>query len=84
MSQIKLSPEQTARIVELLQAHFKEKLDSEIGRFDAEFLLDFFAAEIGSFYYNQAISDANKLLENQFDTLSESMMELERWTPAHR
>jgi len=81
---IKLTAEQTARIVELIQAHFTEKLDSEIGRFEAEFLLDFFAEEIGVFYYNQALTDASALLSKQFDTLSESLTELEKWTPAHR
>lgn len=84
MTQIKLNPEQTARIVELIQTHFKEKLDSEIGRFDAEFLLEFFSSEIGVFYYNQAITDANTLLHSQFETMSESLAELEKWTPAHR
>ena len=84
MSEIKLSSQQTARCVDLLQQYFTEKLDSDIGRFDAEFLLDFFATEIGVFYYNQAISDANALLSKQVDTLSESICELEKWTPTHR
>jgi len=84
LSDIKLSTEQTARIVELTQTYFKDKLDSDIGRFEAEFLIDFFASEIGVFYYNKAISDANALLLTQVDTLSESLSELEKWTPAHR
>lgn len=84
MSQIELSPEHTAHVVELIQAHFKEKLDSDIGRFDAEFLIDFFASEIGTFYYNQAITDANALLHTQIDSMSESLAELEKWTPVHR
>lgn len=84
MSDIKLSSEQTARIVELTQTYFKDNLDSDIGRFEAEFLIDFFASEIGVFYYNKAISDANTLLLKQVDTMSESLSELEKWTPAHR
>ncbi len=84
MSNIKLNPEQTARMVELIQTYFNEKLDSQIGRFDAEFLLDFFASEIGVFYYNQALTDANALLSQQFETMAESLGELEKWTPAHR
>lgn len=83
MSQIKLDAEQTARIVTLLQDYFKDKLDSEIGQFDAEFLLDFFSAEVGVFYYNQALIDAQALLQGQFDNMAESMTELEKWTPTN-
>jgi len=39
MSKIKLNPEQTTRTPELIQTQLKEKLDSEIGRCDAAFLL---------------------------------------------
>ncbi len=80
MPEIKLSAEQTARAVTLLQDYFTEKLDSEIGQFDAEFLLDFFAKEIGVFYYNQAIADAHALLHTQIENVSENLLELEKWT----
>jgi len=81
MSQVKLSKEQTARIVELLQTYFKEKLDSDIGRFEAEFLLDFFNEEIGVYFYNQAIADTQQLLDSQFENMSEKMLELQKWVP---
>jgi len=84
MAKIELTPEQTARVVGLLQNYFNDKLDSDIGRFDAEFLLDFFSAEIGVFYYNQAISDANKLLTGQLEDMTEKLSELEKWTSAER
>jgi len=84
VSEIKLNSEQTARVVELLQNYFQENLDKEIGRFEAEFLIDFFATQIGPFYYNQAIVDANALLQTQFESMSESLTELEKWTPAQR
>jgi len=50
VARIKLDAEQTTRIVSLLQDYFKDKPDSEIGQFHAEFLLDFFSAEAGLFY----------------------------------
>ena len=43
MSEIKFSTEETESIVRKIQLYFREELDQEIGRFDAEFLLDFFA-----------------------------------------
>jgi len=84
MAEIKLSTERTARIVTQIQDYFKTRLDSDIGRFDAEFLLEFFGAEIGVYYYNQAIEDAHKLLHSQIDSVSEHLLELEKWTPPDR
>jgi len=84
MAEIKLSTERTALIVAQIQEYFKSKLDSDIGRFDAEFLLEFFSAEIGVYYYNQAITDAHKLLHSQIDSVSEHILELEKWTPPER
>ncbi len=81
MSQIKLNTEQTARIVEMLQAYFKDKLDSDIGRFDAEFLLDFFSAEIGVYFYNQGIADSQQLLNSQLESMSENLLDLQKWVP---
>lgn len=81
MSHIKLSTDQTAHIVDLLQTYFKDKLDSEIGRFEAEFLLDFFNEEIGGIIYNQAIADAQQLLDAQLDSMSENLLNLQKWVP---
>jgi len=84
MAEIKLSAENTARIVARIQEYFKSKLDSEIGQFDAEFLLEFFSSEIGVYYYNQAIADAHTLIHSQIDSVSEHLLELEKWTPPER
>jgi len=84
MAEIKLSKERTAQIVPLIQDYFKTKLDSEIGQFDAEFLLEFFSAQVGVYYYNQAIEDAHKLIHGQIDSVSEHLLELEKWTPSDR
>lgn len=81
MSHIKLSTDQTAHIVDLLQTYFKDKLDSEIGRFEAEFLLDFFNEEIGGLIYNQAIADAQQLLDAQLENMSENLLNLQKWVP---
>lgn len=84
MSQITFDKQQTDRIVDLIQTYFTDKLDSDIGRFDAEFLLDFFRTEIGSYFYNQAIVDCQTVLQTQFDNMSETLTELEKWTPVDR
>ncbi|MDR2212441.1 MAG: DUF2164 domain-containing protein, partial [Pseudomonadales bacterium] len=47
MTAIKFTKDEKALIVRKIQLYFTEELKQEIGRFDAEFLLDFFADEIG-------------------------------------
>lgn len=81
MAEITFTREQTDRIVDLIQAYFSEKLDSDIGRFDAEFLLDFFQKEIGVYFYNQALQDAQTLLMAKFEELGDTLQDLEKWTP---
>ncbi|QBF83306.1 DUF2164 family protein [Shewanella maritima] len=53
MSKIEFSSSDTARMVEKLQTYFENELNQDLGQFDAEFLLDFFAKEMGGYFYNQ-------------------------------
>ena len=58
MTDITFSKEEKERVVQKVKLYFTEELEQEIGGFDAEFLIDFFAEEIGAFYYNRGLSDA--------------------------
>ncbi|MBW2282545.1 MAG: DUF2164 domain-containing protein [Deltaproteobacteria bacterium] len=49
-------------IVPSIQRYFSEKLDSQIGNLDAEFLLEFFLKEAGPLIYNRAIREAQAVL----------------------
>ncbi len=53
MSEIELSNSQKEALVLKLQRYFDAELEQELEQFDAEFLLDFFAKEMGSTFYNQ-------------------------------
>lgn len=74
MSEITFSRDQTAHMVDKLQKYLQRELDVEIGDFDAEFLLDFFAKELGAHFYNQGMADALRVVEekteSQVDTLT--------------
>ena len=59
---IELERDVVATLVPSIQRYLKEKLDSEIGNIDAEFLLGFFLKEIGPAIYNRAVRDAQALL----------------------
>jgi len=78
MSEIKLSKEEKERIVQKIKKYFADELDQEIGGFDAEFLIDFFAKEIGPYVYNQGLHDAQTLFTEKADEIGYLIQELEK------
>ncbi len=72
---IEFSKEETERLTRKIQLYFNDELDQEIGQFPARFLLDFFSEEIGPYYYNRGLMDAQQVLETR---LSEAIYELEK------
>ena len=70
MSKIKFTKQETDEIVLKIQKYFEKELDNDIGQFEAEFLLDFFSEKIGAYYYNQGLTDAKTVIEeNAFQLL---------------
>ncbi|MFT5163964.1 MAG: hypothetical protein ACI9FJ_002561 [Alteromonadaceae bacterium] len=80
MTKIKLSPQQKNAIVNKIQRYFARELDQDIGDFDAEFLLDFFSENVGGYYYNQGLYDAQTVLAAQLDNINEAIDVLEKET----
>jgi uncharacterized protein (DUF2164 family) len=78
MSNIKFSNLEKEQLVNKMQKYFERELDQEIGQFDAEFLLDFFSKELGSYYYNRGLYDAQAVLGERVDQLTEAIDELEQ------
>lgn len=78
MSEISFSSEQKAALVKAIQAYFTDELDQDIGRFPAEFLLDFFTNKVGAYYYNQGLQDARQIFDARIDDIGEAIYELER------
>ncbi len=78
MSDIQLSREDVDRIVHKVKKHFNDELDYDIGGFDAEFLIEFFAKEIGPFFYNKGLSDAQGLMLEKTEELGYLIQELEK------
>lgn len=71
-------------IVGLIQTYFREELNQELGGFDAEFLLDFFAEEMGAYFYNRALYDAQAILERRLEDFGEAVFELKKPTDFSR
>ena len=80
MDKVEFTPEEKSRIVGKVKLYFEKELDQQIGSFDAEFLIDFFADEVGAYFYNRGLYDAQALFSQKVDELSDSIYELERPT----
>ena len=80
MSEIEFSKEEKEIITKKIQIYFSEELNQKIGQFDSQFLLDFFAEEIGPYFYNRGLYDAQTILENRIESISEAIYEIEKIT----
>lgn len=80
MSDIKFTRSEKEQIVKKVETYFNDELDQEIGNFEAEFLIDFFAKEIGAYFYNRGLNDAQTLFTEKVEELSYTIQELEKPT----
>ena len=80
MAKLEFTPEEKAQIVHKIKAYFEEKLDQRIGTFEAEFLIDFFGEQVGAYFYNQGLNDAQALVAQKVEEIVDSIYELERPT----
>ena len=78
MDAIRFSPTEKAAIVARIQRYFADELSQPIGRFDAEFLLEFFARDIGAHFYNRGLRDAQAALAARFDAVQDAISQRER------
>jgi uncharacterized protein (DUF2164 family) len=78
MKPIKFEKEERTAIVARIQRYFVDELDSEIGGIPAELLLNFFSEEIGPFYYNQGLADAQAVMARMTDTINDEIYGLEQ------
>jgi len=74
---LSLSSEQKNHLVHKIKHYFSQEMGEEIGQFDAEFLLEFFGKEIGPYFYNHGLHDAQGAMDSQMDTLKEVLYTME-------
>ena len=80
MPLIKFTQDEKNVIINKIQLYFNQELNQDIGQFDAEFLLDFFSEEVGAYYYNRALYDAQSILETKIDSITDAFYEIEKPT----
>ena len=78
------SDKEKAVIIAKIQRYFNAELGQDIGGFEAEFLLDFFAKEVGNFFYNRGLYDAQAILSSKMDDLNDAIYQLEKPTDFKR
>lgn len=81
---IEFTKDEKAAIVRKIQLYFQEELEQKLGQFDAEFLLDFFAEEIGGYFYNRGLWDAQQVLDERVEAIRDGFYELEKPTDYRR
>ncbi|MBU2869776.1 DUF2164 domain-containing protein [Colwellia sp. E2M01] len=75
MSTIKFSSAETEQLVTKIQRYFAKELEQDLGQFDAEFLLDFFAKEVGAYFYNRGLFDAQTVISGKLENVTEMIQE---------
>ncbi len=78
MDKLIFSKEEKQAMVSKVQLYFREELDQEIGSFDAEFLIDFFSEEMGAFFYNRSLYDAEATINEKVSEISDLLLQLEK------
>lgn len=80
MQPIKFSKEEKSAIVNRIRDWFVEERDEDMGQIPAEMLLNFFAEEIGGYFYNRGLYDAQALVAKRMDDVTDEIFALEQRT----
>ncbi|KMY54507.1 hypothetical protein AC623_11765 [Bacillus sp. FJAT-27231] len=75
---MKLTKEQKQLMIAEIQYFFSEERDEELSEFAAERVLDFVKESLAPHFYNAAVSDVKTVVEQQFSSLEDEILTLER------
>lgn len=78
MTPISFSREEVAAITAKLRPYFRDELEIELRDLPAEMLIEFLAREIGPFFYNRALYDAQAVVAKKAEDIAEAIAGLER------
>lgn len=81
MAAIEFTRPEKEQMAQKVKKYFHDELDQEIGSFEAEFLIDFFAKELGAYFYNRGLYDAETLITAKMQEVSDLVLELEKPLP---
>jgi uncharacterized protein (DUF2164 family) len=78
MSLVQFSKTDKEALIQKIQAFADKEYGLELGQFEAGDLLNFFANEVGPFFYNQGVRDAQAVLRKRVDDIAEAIDNLEK------
>ncbi|WP_110656560.1 DUF2164 domain-containing protein [Salinicola halimionae] len=78
MGKIEFSKKEKEIMTQKVKKYFQDELNENIGNFDAEFLIDFFAEEMGGFFYNRGLYDAETMIAEKVSEISDQLLQLEK------
>lgn len=78
MPKLDFSKDDQTAIVARVREYFLTEFELDIGRFEAEAMLEFFASEIGAHFYNRGLYDAQAVFTNQIEAINDAIYQLEQ------
>ncbi|WP_079505051.1 DUF2164 domain-containing protein [Mesobacillus jeotgali] len=75
---IRLTKDQQQLMIDEIQDFFLKEKGEDLTEFAAERVLDFVKESLAPHFYNAAVLDAKHLLEQQFSSLEDEILTLER------
>lgn len=78
MAKIELEKPVRDALERALKAYLKDQLDIEVEGFDAVFLVDFIVEKMGPVFYNQGLADAQAIIRDRLEVITEAIYEIER------
>ena len=78
MKKIEFSREEREVIVGRIRRYFLDELELEIGDMPAQIVLEFFNKEIGGYFYNRGLHDAQAVFRGQLDNIDDAIYGLEQ------
>lgn len=77
---VKFSKDEMRDMVRRLQGYFEAELDQELEALPAEMLIDFFGREVGSYFYNRGLRDAQTVFTAKAEDVADLIYGLEQKT----
>ncbi len=78
---MELTKEVEGEVIVKLQRYLAEEMQVELGSFEAQFLLDFFAEHAGCHFYNKGLADALQAMESKLQECGDLVYQLEQVPP---
>jgi len=81
VAEITLDKQTREMLSRRLADHLGAEFDVEVAPFDAQALLDYLAKTLGPYFYNQGLYDAQAILKDRAEALTDAIAAIEKPLP---